>query len=336
MTTIKEIAKLSGVSPMTVSNVINNKHSKVSKDTIEKVQKIIEELNYIPNMTARSLVSKNSNIIVLIIPQTLEDDPDKDYAMNNPFYGEFINSIEFHLRKNGCYMMLRFVSEDEEYHKYLKFWNADGVIVLGTDQKQYDLNLANIDIPLVLVDSYVNEQQKHCTVVSDDKNGGSQAGAFLIQRKCLKLAVVSTDLSEKGVAQSRVSGFVEAVQRNGIEIQSKHIYQGFPSYEYGIQIAQELVRENIDGVFATTDMIAFGIIEGVKKLGKRVPEDISIIGFDGLFITELSHPKLTTIKQDIREKGQRAVDLMLKTVQDREYQEEIVLAVSLIKKESVK
>lgn len=335
MTTIKEIARLSGVSPMTVSNVINKKNTKVSKETIERIEKIIEEVNYIPNMTARSLVSKNSNIIVLIIPQTLEDDPDKDYAMNNPFYGEFINSIEYHLRKNGCYMMLRFVSEDEIYHRYLKIWNADGVIVLGTDQKQYDLNLSNIDIPLVLVDSYVNDN-KHCTVISDDVNGGKLAAEYLFSRKCANIGVVCTDISQKGVSRARYNGFVEGLKLNKIKINKEFVFQGFPSYEYGMNIAAKLVEKNIDGVFSTSDMMAFGIIEGLKNIGKNVPDDVSVIGFDGLFITELSNPKLTTIKQDIREKGQKAVELILKVVQDNNYREEVVLEVNLVKKKSVK
>jgi len=336
MATIKEIAKLSGVSPMTVSNVINKKHSKVSQKTIEKVEKIIKELDYVPNMSARSLVAKHSNIIVLIIPQTLEDDPDKDYAMKNPFYGEFINSIEYNLRKKGCYMMLRFVSEDEEYHQSLKVWNADGVIVLGTDQQQFDLNLARIDIPLVMVDSYVNEQDSYCTVVSNDRDGGRIAASYLLERQCKKFGVACTDISQKGVSQERFNGFVDCLSSHEIQMESKHIFQGYPSYEYGLQIAEKISASHIDGVFATSDMLAFGIMEGLQKLGLNVPEDVSVIGFDGLFVSELSSPKLTTIKQNIQEKGREAVDLILKVRQDNAFRSRVVLPVSLLKKESVK
>ncbi len=336
MATIKEIAKLSGVSPMTVSNVINKKHSKVSKKTIDKVEKIIKELNYVPNMSARSLVAKHSNIIVLIIPQTLEDDPDKDYAMKNPFYGEFINSIEYNLRKNGCYMMLRFVSEDEEYHHSLKVWNADGVIVLGTDQRQFDLNLAHIDIPLVMVDSYVNEQESHCAVVSDDKEGGRLAAKHLFQSGGKTFGVVCTNIAEKGVSQERFNGFSTFLKKNQISIEPENVFQGYPSYEYGLQIAESIMNNKIDSVFASSDMLAFGIIEGLKKRGIHVPKDVSVIGFDGLFVTELSSPKLTTIKQNIQEKGREAVDLILKVRENKEYRERVVLPVSLQKKESVK
>ncbi len=336
MSTIKEIAKLSGVSPMTVSNVINKKHHKVSKPTIEKVQKIMKELDYVPNMSARTLVSKNSNIIVLIIPQSLDDDPHKDYPMHNPFYGEFINSIEYNLRKNGYYMMLCFVSKDEVYYPSLKLWNADGVIVLGTDQKQFNLNLANIDIPMVLVDSYIDNEKNYCTVVNDDRMGGWLAAEYLVTRGCKRYGVVCTDISSKGVSDQRYVGFKNYLNENNIELNSNHVFVGYPNYYYGVQIANKIVEQKIDGVFAFSDMVAFGIIEGLKKLKVKIPEDVSIIGFDGLFVTEISSPKLTSIKQNIYEKGFNAVELMLKALNEKKYQSNVVLPVVLDIKESVK
>ncbi|WP_240843824.1 LacI family DNA-binding transcriptional regulator [Acidaminobacter sp. JC074] len=336
MATIKEIAKLAGVSPMTVSNVINKKHNKVSTKTIEKVEQVIRDLDYVPNMSARTLVSKSSHIIVLIIPQTLDDDPDKDYAMHNPFYGEMINSIEYNLRINKYYMMLRFVSEDEVYVESLKLWNADGVIVLGTDQNQFDLNLKKLAIPFVMIDSYVDDAERYCSVVNDDRNGGKLAADYLLDRGCENLGIVCTDISSKGVSQERYNGFVEGLSLRNKELEQKHIFLGYPSYEYGLKISKAIAESNLDGVFAFSDMMAFGIIEGLKNLGKRVPEDISVIGYDGLFVSEISSPKLTTVKQNIYEKGKATVDLMLKVIKDKDYIDNVVLPVGLLEKESVK
>lgn len=336
MVTIKEIAKMAGVSPMTVSNVINKKFNKVSQATIEKVEQVIQQLNYVPNMSARALVSKSSQIIVLIIPQTLDDDPNKDYAMHNPFYGEFINSIECNLRKNKYYMMLKFVAEDEEYFQSLKLWNADGVIVLGTDQYQFDLNLDKLDIPFVMVDSYVKNSSQYCTVVSDDQLGGHLAADYLHQRGCQNFGVVCTDITTSGVSKERYQGFQEGLQKHGKYVKEENVFLGYPSYDYGLKIASEISHLGLDGVFAFSDMIAFGIIEGLKRLNKRVPEDVSVIGFDGLFVGEISSPKLTTIKQNIYEKGSEAVKLILKSMTDKTYKENIVLPVSLLEKESVK
>ena len=106
MPSIDEIAKMAKVSKMTVSNVINKRYSKVSKLTRDKIEKIIKETNYTPNLFARSLKSSESKIIMLAIPQTIDNDPYKNKAFNNPFYGEIINSVEYNLRKKGYYLML--------------------------------------------------------------------------------------------------------------------------------------------------------------------------------------------------------------------------------------
>lgn len=336
MITIKEIAKLTGVSPMTVSNVINKKYHKVSQQTIDKVEKIMKELDYVPNLSARSLVSNNSKIIVLIIPQSLDDDPDKDYPMHNPFYGEFINSIEYNLRKNGYYMMLRFVAENEVYYPSLKLWNANGVIVLGTDQAQFDLNLANVNIPMVLVDSYVEDEDNLCTIVNDDRLGGWLAAEHLVNRGCKRLGVVCTDISVRGVSRQRYNGFEQYLNENNIEFERSNVFQGFPNYDYGVEIAAEIVDRNIDGVFAFSDMVAFGIIEGLKNRNIGIPEEVSLIGFDGLFVGEICNPKLTSVKQDIYEKGFKAVEMMIKALNEEQYQENLILPVSLQIKDSVK
>ena len=113
---ITEIAKMANVSKMTVSNVINKRFSKVSKATREKVERIIQETNYTPNLFARNLKSNSSKIILLAIPQTIDNDPNKDTAFDNPFYGELINSVETNLRKAGYYLMFRFVNEIGRAH----------------------------------------------------------------------------------------------------------------------------------------------------------------------------------------------------------------------------
>ena len=336
MATIKEIAKLSGVSPMTVSNVINKKHHKVSEKTIKKVEQIIAELDYVPNMSARSLVSKNSNIVVLIIPQTLENDPDIEYPMHNPFYGEFINSIELNLRKNGYYMMLRFVAEDEEYHSLLKLWNADAIIVLGTDQKQFDMNLAKLNIPLVMVDSYIQSQRPLSTIVSDDRKGGRLAAERLLASGCSNLAVVSSEYSGDSVSSERLDGFLGGLEALDYKMDTGNIHSGYPSYKNELSIADSIISNKNDGVFAFSDMLALGIIEGLTLKGVKVPEEVSVIGFDGIFVGEISRPKLTTVKQDISEKGQKAVEVILKTIKDKSVIEHIVLPVNLIEKETVR
>ncbi len=335
MATIKEIASECGVSSMTVSNVINKRFHKVSKQTIDRIEQAMKEFNYVPNMQARALKSNKSNIVVLVIPHSLDRDPDKNKSMDNPFYGEFINSVEYNLRKNGYYIMLKFVDENEVYYDSLKLWNADGVIVLGADQRQFDLNLLNADIPFVLVDTYINNTDSYCTVTSDDRKGGELAAKYLLKQGCKRLGVVGTDISINGVSRERYIGFSQHLESRGVLVEEKHIFEGFPTYNYGIKIAKEIYSCNLDGLFAFSDMVALGIIEGYRNIGKSIPKDISIIGFDGLFIGEISNPKLTTIMQNVYQKGKKTVDILLNALKDNKYQKNIVLPVNLVVKESV-
>lgn len=338
LATIVEIAKKANVSPMTVSNVINKKYSRVSKETSERVQRAIEELNYVPNMSARSLVSKNSKIVVLAIPQTIVDDPNKDMALINPFYGELINSVEFNLRQNGYYMMLRFISDTELFSSMVANWNADGVIVLGAMDHQLDLNFKNTKTPLVLIDSYVSNGN-YDSIKTDDELGGFMATEYLIQHKHNRISMIASSMSDEGVAKARFEGFERALTVHGIQIDPTLVFEGYPTYDYGFEVGKLLSKRigDVDAVFAYSDLVAIGLMQSLKEEGVRIPQDVSVIGFDGLFIGKISEPQLTTIKQDIYAKGSKAVELLVdrilgKTTQRRQ----VVMPVSLVERASVK
>jgi LacI family transcriptional regulator len=337
MASIKEIAKLAKVSPMTVSNVIHKKSSRVSPETRDRIEKIIQDLNYVPNMSARALVSNRSNIIVLAIPQTLSDDPNKNKAMINPFYGEIINSIEYHLRQEGYYLMLRFVSEQDVFSSMVVNWNADGVIILGAMDNQLDLNFKNIKIPLVLIDSYVSDA-KYDNVLTDDFTGGYMATEHLIQKGHNRIGMILTAKDGMGVAQQRYKGFLQAMTDNDLLVNDELVFEGHPTYEYGYEIGRMLADKTneIDGLFAYSDLVATGVIQGMKDKGITVPDDISIIGFDGLFIGNICEPKLTTMYQDIDEKGCKAVELLMARIHGKNIEpQKVILPVSLIQRDSV-
>jgi LacI family transcriptional regulator len=337
MASIKEIAKLAKVSPMTVSNVINKKSSRVSPETRDRIEKIIQDLNYVPNMSARALVSNRSNIIVLAIPQTLSDDPNKNKAMINPFYGEIINSIEYHLRQEGYYLMLRFVSEDDVFSSMVVNWNADGVIILGAMDNQLDLNFKNIKIPLVLIDSYVSHPE-YDNVLTDDFTGGYMATEHLILNGNEKIGMILTAKEGMGVAQQRYKGFLQAMKDHERDVNENLIFEGHPTYEYGYEIGCKLAEkiDEIDGLFAYSDLVATGVIQGMKDKGISIPKDVSIIGFDGLFIGKICEPKLSTIYQDIDEKGNKAVELLMDRIQEKNSNpQKVILPVSLVERDSV-
>ena len=337
MSSINEIAKLAKVSRMTVSNVINKKYDKVSKETRERVERLLVETNYTPNFFARNLKSNRSRIVLFTIPQTVENDPYKNTAFNNPFYGELINSIEFNLRKAGYYLMFRFVSDEEVLSNLVLNWNVDGVIILGAVKKEIRTVFKDINVPVVFIDTYADLEESD-SIVTEDEQGGYIATSHLIDKGRKKIGVVVSSIKEIGVASKRYDGYRRALSENNIPFNDSWLFEGFPSFEFGAVIAQRISeqKDDFDALFVYSDVMAIGVIKGLKDHGLRVPQDISVIGFDGLYIGNLCEPRLTTIKQDITAKGQMAVDLLVRKLNGNSLApEQLTLPVKLIEKESV-
>lgn len=336
MSSIEEIAKLANVSKMTVSNVINKRYSKVSKETREKIERIIKETNYTPNLFARSLKSSESKIVMLAIPQTIENDPYKNKAFNNPFYGELINSIEYNLREKGYYLMFRFIGKDESLNKLVINWNIDGVIIVGAIQQEMNTIFKDIQIPSIFLDTYVDNQDLDMIII-DDLNGGYIATEHLIKRGKSKIGLVVSVLDSIGVASKRYEGYKKALEDYQIDYKPERVFEGYVSDEFGQSVGRAIKanKEDFDALFVYSDIMALSVIKGLKENGMRVPEDIAVIGFDGLYIGELSEPSLTTIKQDITTKGELAVNLLVKKLKKQSTKsEKIILPVSLVKRQS--
>jgi LacI family transcriptional regulator len=336
MASIEEIARIANVSKMTVSNVINKRYSKVSQKTREKIEKIIKETNYTPNLFARSLKSSESKIVMLAIPQTIENDPYKNKAFNNPFYGEIINSVEYNLRKKGYYLMFRFIGEDESLKKLAINWNIDGVIVVGAVDREMNTIFSDIEIPSVYLDTYVDDPTLDMIII-DDYKGGYLATEHLIKIGKQKIGFVVSMLDNVGVASKRYEGYKDAIKDNGFDFKEERVFQGYTSHEFGKSIGEVIKnnKDDFDALFVYSDIMALSVIQGLKENGLRVPEDIAVIGFDGLYIGELSEPPLTTISQDITKKGELAVELLAKKMNKESLEpEKIVMPVSLIQRKS--
>lgn len=336
MASIEEIAKLANVSKMTVSNVINKKYSKVSQKTVKRIEKIMEEMNYTPNLFARSLKSSESKIVMLAIPQTIDNDPYKNKAFNNPFYGEIINSIEYNLREKGFYLMFRFINEHESLQKLAINWNIDGVIVVGAIEKEMHTIFKDITVPSVYLDTYLDDPTKN-TIIIDDEQGGYLATEHLIKKGSRKIGFVVSLLNDVGVASMRYDGYKRALKEYDVPYEESRIFQGYTSTEFGEKVSQEIKKRlnEFDALFVYSDIMALSVIKGLKNNGIKVPDDIKVVGFDGLYIGELSEPGLTSIKQDITKKGEIAVDLLIRRIQDNKATaEQIVLPVSLVERSS--
>lgn len=333
MATIKDIAKIVGVSCTTVSNVIHGKPGRVSADTIKKINQAIKDLGYVPNMSARSLVSNSSKVIAVINHVVTSEN--KNF-MEDPFHSIFIGSIESRLRENGYYLMLRTVKTSDDLNFFLRNWNLDGLILNGVYEDDFFDILTNINIPIVLIDSYVSNSNI-CNVGLEDFNGGYLATKYLIDHGHKNIAFASPFIKYTGVVSERFEGYKKALKEANIQLNTDIIFEQELDTDTTISLGESLSkRDDITAIFATADILAAGIMTGIKKAGKSVPEDISIIGFDDINLCNLISPNLTTIHQDAPLKGELAVNYIIDKLEGKTISnKETILPVKIVERESV-
>ncbi len=337
MVTLKDIAAEAGVSIMTVSNVINGNHSKVSKKTIEKIEKIIQKYNYVPNLTARSLTAKSSKIIGVIVPIK----GSFNNLFKDPYISELFGIIQNVVRENGYYLMVRSVKDVSDISALLKNWNMDGAIFLMPD---YDNLIYSIlkenKLPMVFLDSY-SEIDNIISVGINDYKGGYIATRYLINnghRKILFAGPCHKDDVPIPQIIKRLEGYKDALLESNIEFNENLIVDVEPNYEVGINLGRSICNKDFDvtAVFTTADIMGIGIIEGAKLNGKIVPNDLSVIGFDNLLPSVYVTPKLTTISQDIESKATKAVNLLIEYIENGSVSNnKITLDVELVERQSV-
>ena len=312
---LKTIAKLAGVSTATVSNVINGNHHKVSQETIDKVQRIIEETDYKPNATARSLASKKSKIIGVVVSNI----GDMDNFFGNPHYAHLLALLEKYIRNHGYYMMLRCVNACRESIPLFSSWNVEGMIFFGTLQSDVEDVKSGIRVPAVFIDAYPDDQDVANVGVNDYK-GGYLSGKYLLEKGHREIAVIGTGLQYLGVMGQRYRGFCEACGQYGIRLDEDHVFDEKTAYPSGVEVGKRIAASAIPftAVAVMSDITAFGVMEGLRLGGKRVPEDVSVIGFDNLQECQYTYPKLTTISQNIELKAEKVGNLLLRMIQGEE------------------
>ena len=333
MPTIKDIAREAKVSVTTVSNVIHKKSAHVAPKTVERINKIIEAYNYTPNMSARALVNKSSRIIGVLnhlIPHQAGS------FLQDPFHGAFIGGIERTLRLRGYYMMVRTVENEKEILSLFRNWNLDGVILTGLFEDSFFGRLIKTDKPIVLLDSYI-ESEKIFNVGLEDYRGGFLATRYLLDRGHRNIVFASPHILKHGVIEERYRGYCEALKEAGIALSPKNVYEQEITISEGLRLGQRLAaRRDVSAIFATADILAAGILSGLLSKGVRVPQDMSIVGFDDLYISRITSPQLTTVHQDADAKGAIAADLMVDYLEGKPLPSRtIIMPVSIVERASV-
>lgn len=334
MVTIRDIAQATGVSATTVSNVIHGKNNRVSAETIQNINDAIKKLGYVPNMSARSLVSSSSKVIGFVNHVITRNNSN---FMDDPFHSAAIGAIEAALRENGYYLMLRTIETAEELVTFLQNWNMDGLFFTGIFKDKFFDSVAGLHIPVVLIDSYVRTSQ-FCNVGLEDFTGSYNATRHLIEKGHRHIAFASPNIKDGGVLQERFLGYKAALAEASIPFDKSIIFQQEMDIESCKLACDGIIKHReITGLVVSADIMAASIMAGLKSKGVRIPDDISIVGFDDISLAQLVSPPLTTIHQDMNLKGRLAVDFMLQLLSGKPLETtEIILPTKLIERDSVK
>ena len=299
MSPIKDVAKKAHVSVATVSRVINQK-GYVNSETKQLVLDAIQELNYVPNELARSLFQKKSSIIAVIVPH-----------LTSYYFAELLEYIEnYTVNLNYRLMVCNSQDDPDKESKYLKIfdqYNIDGIILISNTHRIDDYK--KLDIPIVEIDHKLAEDIP--SIQSNNFLGGKLAAQKLVNNGCKKI-IHFRGPSDLVTVQERTKGFKSVLEKNSIFNFSYDLDFRAPS----ASDIDNVIKSNLDcdGVFCDSDYIAILAIQAIKDAGKRIPEDIQVIGFDDIEIADVLRPRLTTIAQSRKEMGEYAVTALMKLI----------------------
>lgn len=334
MVTLKDIAAEAGVSITTVSNVVHNRKSRVSAERIAKIWEIIEREHYVPSMTARSLANDQSSIIGIVTHITPQN---TGSTVDDPFMSSIVASVEQRTREEGYYLMIRSAEDEDALASLIHSWRLSGLILTGVFQDDFFESMKKLGIPLVLIDSYVDDPDI-CSVGLEDEQGGYIATKHLLENGHRVIAFASPSIQPGGVIEQRLRGYQRALSEYGVPYDSSLIFTQEITVQEGKALGRKLSEKpEITGIFASADMLAAGIMAGLSECGVSIPRDKSIVGFDDHYLAQLAIPSLTTIHQDAEQKGFLATEMILAQLRRKAIVDKhIILPVRLVERSSVR
>lgn len=315
--TIKDVAKKANVSISTVSRVINDSKP-VSDEIRQRVLKVIKELGYTPNPVARSLVMKKSQLIGVIVPD-----------ISNFFIGEILNGVE-EIGKMYDYDILLCNSYGElnqeiRYLNLLKSKQVEGIIFMTWNLKdEHKEFFEKINIPIVMI----NRNTSHLNIPSisiDHFSAAYEMTKYLIDKGHERIALIRTGVENDVFGIDQYKGYAKALNENNIEIDDRLIKNGDFKLEKAYKCVEEMIQNNIlpTAIFATTDYMAIGAMNALVDNGYKIPDDVSVVGFNDIKLASIYRPKLTTIKQPIYDIGAVAIRVIIKKIKGEEIDENL-------------
>jgi len=307
--TIKDVAKKAQVSIATVSLVLHD-HKRISEETKLRVNQAIKELNYHPSRLAQGLVNRTTGNIGFILT-------DDHFLRSEPFYTIIFLGTEFEARQNNYYILLTTIRSDfkkeDRLPRFVLERNVDGLIIAGKVPETLIQSLNKYSLPTTFVDFTPPFKFKYSSVLIDNINGGIKATEHLINLGHKNIAFIGGDISHPSIRE-RFEGYKKALQKAGIKFNQNHciIDEAYTGKENGCNAAKKLLERNkkITAIFACNDAMAIGTMQCLNSSGYKIPEDISLVGFDDVDIAKSLSPPLTTIRVPKEDLGIEALKMI--------------------------
>jgi len=310
--TLEQIAKLAGVSRSTVSRVVNN-HPGVRPEVRDQVWQVIQQVGYQPHAAARSLATRRTQIIGLIIPRAVTA------LFTDPFFPHLIRGMAEACNNHHYHLMLSLfssqVEQEDLYRRVLRSGYLDGVIVASTMLNDPIIpRLLQDSVPFVSVGRYPDQRVNY--VDADNVSGARMAVEHLLRLGRQRIATITGPLGMIP-GQDRLEGYGQALASHGLPVDDRLIAEADFTEGGGWASMQRLLPQRPDAVFVASDMMAIGAVKAVKEAGLRIPDDVAIVGFDDLPVASIVEPALTTIRQPIDRLGTTAVEMLISLIEGK-------------------
>ncbi|MDP5255059.1 MULTISPECIES: HTH-type transcriptional repressor PurR [unclassified Vibrio] len=331
MATIKDVARLAGVSTTTVSHVIN-KTRFVAEGTQEKVMKAVDELNYAPSAVARSLKCNTTRTIGMLVTQS-----------TNLFFSEVIDGVESYCYRQGYTLILcntgGIYEKQRDYIRMLAEKRVDGILVMCSDltDELNDMLDRHKDIPKVIMD-WGPENPQVDKIIDNSEEGGYLATKYLIDNGHTQIACLSGHF-EKLACKERIVGFRRAMAQANLTVNENWILEGNFECDTAVLAADKIIamKEKPTAVFCFNDTMALGLISRLQQNGLKVPEDISVIGYDNIELAEYFSPPLTTVHQPKRRVGKNAFEILMARIKNKQNERRVFeMHPEIVTRQSVK
>jgi len=312
--TIYDVARLAGVSTATVSRALNGT-GQIAASTRATIEAAVEQLGYRPNTIARSLVTKTTQTIALLLPD-----------ITNPFYAALVNGIQQTALSHGHTMLLCTTASDaereEHYLRVLRAKQVDGALVDGLVLPPDRIaRFVEDGFPIVCLDRDIDSRSIPLVQV-DNRLGGRIATEHLIDLGHTRIGHV-TGAGELGISDERLAGYRDALTGAGLPVDFQLVEEGRFTDDGGHDAARRLLEREpgVTAIFAANDLSALGVLNAVAEAGRRVPDDVSVVGFDDLHLSAYTAPPLTTIRQPAVEIATLATEILIGLTKGREVEE---------------